>query len=248
MTDLTGTAVGNQMVQTLVDTSLVQALVGWPCTLFRVWTNLPYAVLGMQALAVQQTSCLTHELLKQNARLLLGGLNTDQAMVKQGQEVVEEQVDQVAVAALATPLPLVEVVLTPAGDGSSSSQGQAGVRAYPASSDATAQAEVLPPIEVAIRSVGEDKGFYFRGPERRLNLQAENLMEFAQLARQVDDETWGYHLRQGDYTHWFRTVIGDEVLCSASLDLEQATDVTPAESRERILSIIAERYPVLTTA
>ena len=49
-----------------------------------------------------------------------------------------------------------------------------------------------------------DKSFYFRGPEGKLNLRAQNLMLFLQLADGVDDETWLHHLRQGDYSGWFR--------------------------------------------
>jgi hypothetical protein len=46
---------------------------------------------------------------------------------------------------------------------------------------------------------GEDKSFYFRGPERALNLRAHNLLLFPQLDDGVDDATWLHHLRQGDY-------------------------------------------------
>ena len=42
-----------------------------------------------------------------------------------------------------------------------------------------------------------DRSFYFRGPEGKLNLRAQNLILFLQLAEGVDDETWLYHLRRG---------------------------------------------------
>jgi hydroxymethylpyrimidine pyrophosphatase-like HAD family hydrolase len=38
--------------------------------------------------------------------------------------------------------------------------------------------------------LGADKSFYFRGPEGALNLRAENLARFLELARGVDDATW----------------------------------------------------------
>jgi hypothetical protein len=46
--------------------------------------------------------------------------------------------------------------------------------------------------------LGPDKSFYFRGPDNRLNLRAQNLLTFLQMADGVDDETWRYHLRRGD--------------------------------------------------
>ena len=38
------------------------------------------------------------------------------------------------------------------------------------------------------------RSFYFRGPDRKLNLRAQNLKLFIQTAAGVDDETWLYHL------------------------------------------------------
>src|SRR5207248_8392326 len=39
------------------------------------------------------------------------------------------------------------------------------------------------------------RSFYFRGPENKLNLRAQNLMTFLQLADGVDDDTWTHHLK-----------------------------------------------------
>ena len=44
-----------------------------------------------------------------------------------------------------------------------------------------------------------DRSFYFRGPDRKLNLRAQNLILFVQLAEGVDDETWCFHWKNGDY-------------------------------------------------
>src|SRR5205085_10535135 len=41
--------------------------------------------------------------------------------------------------------------------------------------------------------------FYFRGPDGKLNLAAQNLRIFMQLGEGVDDVTWQFHLKQGDY-------------------------------------------------
>ena len=46
----------------------------------------------------------------------------------------------------------------------------------------------------------EDRSFYFRGTQGRLNLRAQNLALFLQIAEGVDDPTWLHHLRAGDYS------------------------------------------------
>ena len=51
--------------------------------------------------------------------------------------------------------------------------------------------------------LGEDLSFYFRGPSDKLNLRAQNLVMFMQIAAGVDDQTWAHHLRRGDYSRWF---------------------------------------------
>jgi hydroxymethylpyrimidine pyrophosphatase-like HAD family hydrolase len=87
-----------------------------------------------------------------------------------------------------------------------------------------------------------ERSFYFRGPEGKLNLRAQNLMLFQQLAEGVDDVTWLYHLRRGDYSRWFRDAIKDETLARIAEALETTSDITAAESRLRIKEAIAERY------
>jgi hypothetical protein len=47
-------------------------------------------------------------------------------------------------------------------------------------------------------SLGEDRSFYFRGPDDALNLRAQNLVLFIQISGGVDDLTWMHHLRRGD--------------------------------------------------
>lgn len=88
----------------------------------------------------------------------------------------------------------------------------------------------------------DDKCFYFRGPKRRLNLKAHNLMAFKQLADGVDDETWLYHLRRGDYSRWFLQVIKDEVLASKAKQVESNADLAPADSRRQIRECIDRLY------
>ncbi len=87
-----------------------------------------------------------------------------------------------------------------------------------------------------------DRSFYFRGPEGKLNLRAQNLVLFLQLADGVDDETWLYHLRQGDYSRWFREYIKDEDLAAETQTAEGLTNASPAESRALIKAAVERRY------
>ncbi|MEW6300415.1 MAG: HAD-IIB family hydrolase [Thermodesulfobacteriota bacterium] len=90
--------------------------------------------------------------------------------------------------------------------------------------------------------LGPDRSFYFRGPEGKLNLRAQNLVLFQQLAEGVDDETWLYHLRQGDYSRWLRETIKDNALADEVRRIEAAPHLSAAESRARLKAAIAERY------
>jgi hypothetical protein len=90
--------------------------------------------------------------------------------------------------------------------------------------------------------LGEDRSFYFRGPDGRLNLRAQNLELFVQIADGVDDATWEYHLQQHDVSRWFRTVIKDEALAQEAADIEARDNLTPAESRAGIREAIERRY------
>ena len=69
--------------------------------------------------------------------------------------------------------------------------------------------------------LNEDKRFYFRDPEAALNLRAQNLSIFLQLAAGVDDKTWLHHLRAGEYSAWFRGAIKDEDLAAEASAVER---------------------------
>lgn len=90
----------------------------------------------------------------------------------------------------------------------------------------------------------KDLSFYFRGPDNRLNLRAQNLMLFAQIAEGVDDATWEHHRRIRDYSGWFRRVIKDEELTREAADAESDPSLDAAESRRRIVEAIRRRYTV----
>ena len=86
------------------------------------------------------------------------------------------------------------------------------------------------------------QSFFFRGPQSKLNLRAQNLRSFLQLAAGVDDETWMFHLRRGDFSLWFKTVIKDEELARQAAQIESDQAASAEHSRERIREAVDSRY------
>jgi hypothetical protein len=84
--------------------------------------------------------------------------------------------------------------------------------------------------------------FYFRGVDRKLKLRAQNLSVFMQMADGVDDETWLFHLREGDISRWFRDVIKNPELAAEVQKLE-TPEASAAHSRAHVRSEIEKRYP-----
>ncbi len=87
-----------------------------------------------------------------------------------------------------------------------------------------------------------DRSFYFRGPEGKLNLRAQNLILFMQLADGVDDATWTHHLQNGDYTRWFQEHIKDKVLAEQAAALAERRELSARESRAELRAIIEKSY------
>jgi hypothetical protein len=87
-----------------------------------------------------------------------------------------------------------------------------------------------------------DRSFYFRGAQGKLKLRAQNLIWFMQLADGVDDETWQFHLRQGDYSDWFRTCIKDDGLAAEAEAIERQTQLSADDGRALIRDAIERRY------
>lgn len=87
-----------------------------------------------------------------------------------------------------------------------------------------------------------DRSFYFRGPEGKLNLRAQNLVMFLQLMDGVDEETWLYHLRRRDYSRWFLEEIKSDDLSAATADIEGRKRLSAAESRALIREEIQRRF------
>lgn len=60
----------------------------------------------------------------------------------------------------------------------------------------------------------------------------------------VDDETWLFHLTNGDYERWIRDAIKDASLAEQVHNVAQESELSPEESRQRIRSLIEDEYTV----
>jgi len=98
-----------------------------------------------------------------------------------------------------------------------------------------------PPRPSAEDGLDAGRSFYFRGPRQRLNLRAQSLALFNQLADGVDDETWLFHLRRGDYSRWMRAEIKDEALAAEIAGIEESPRAAPADSRAAVRAAIERR-------
>jgi len=90
--------------------------------------------------------------------------------------------------------------------------------------------------------LGTDRSFYFRGPEGALNLRAQNLTLFLQIADGVDDRTWEHHRRAGDYSRWLADAIKDPALAQEVAAVEEDAALDPRESRRRVAAAVTRRY------
>jgi hydroxymethylpyrimidine pyrophosphatase-like HAD family hydrolase len=84
--------------------------------------------------------------------------------------------------------------------------------------------------------------FYFRGPNNRHNIKAQNLAIFSQIAEGIDEETWLFHLRRGDYSRWFRDAVKDSYLAEQTARVERQYSLQPPETRNLIRGLIEARY------
>jgi HAD superfamily hydrolase (TIGR01484 family) len=93
-----------------------------------------------------------------------------------------------------------------------------------------------------------ERSFYFRGPNNKLNLRAQNLILFCQLAEGVDDATWDFHLRNGDYGKWFQSSINDESLASEARRICDLADLPASETKNLLLTAIKRDYTLASTS
>ena len=89
--------------------------------------------------------------------------------------------------------------------------------------------------------LGEDKSFFFRGADERLNLRAHNLTLFVELADGVDDPTWQWHRERGDYARWIADSIKDPELAAEVETIERST-MPSSEARQLLREAITRRY------
>ena len=90
-------------------------------------------------------------------------------------------------------------------------------------------------------NIGADRAFYFRGPDGKLSLKAQNLMTFMELGDGVDDATWQFHLDRGDYSTWLRTEIKDPALADEVTAIAEG-HLSAADSRAAVREAIEKRY------
>ena len=95
--------------------------------------------------------------------------------------------------------------------------------------------------------LSEERSFYFRGPEGKLNLRAHNLILFMDLADGVDDETWLFHLRRGEISHWLRRGIKDETLAGQAAAIERNPQLDATASRRKLRELIEATYTLPAT-
>lgn len=93
----------------------------------------------------------------------------------------------------------------------------------------------------------EERSFYFRGPDGKLNLRVQNLALFNQIAKGVDDDTWTFHLRNHDYSKWFKEFIKDDELSDETMMIESKKNISAQETRELICAAIEKRYTLPAT-
>jgi hypothetical protein len=87
-----------------------------------------------------------------------------------------------------------------------------------------------------------ERSFYFRGPHDEMNLRAQNLNTFVQLAEGIDEKTWLFHLKRHDYSNWLRNSLKDPELAEQIEIIESDENIKDGESRQRLKQIILDKY------
>ncbi|PZN34581.1 MAG: phosphoglycolate phosphatase [Proteobacteria bacterium] len=87
-----------------------------------------------------------------------------------------------------------------------------------------------------------ERSFFFRGPEGKLNLRAQNLIQFLELADGVDDETWTFHLRSGDIAAWVHEAVKDEALARQLAGIAGDESLDAATSRRKVREAVEATY------
>lgn len=88
-------------------------------------------------------------------------------------------------------------------------------------------------------NLGQSRSFYFRGRDSKLNLKAHNLLTFVQMADGVDDDTWLFHLQNGDVARWLRIEVKDPALAD---EVDAIVHEPASHSRIAVRKAIEKRY------
>ncbi len=96
-------------------------------------------------------------------------------------------------------------------------------------------------LKYAQGHLGEDTSFYFHGREGKLNLRAHNLILFLDMGDGVDEETWEFHRRRGDYSAWIRDKVKDSALANEVAAVE-ASDAAVKRARAQVRNAVQRRY------
>ena len=68
------------------------------------------------------------------------------------------------------------------------------------------------------------------------------------MAEGIDDKTWDYHLRAGDYSKWFRHQLRDKDLARETAEAEKDKTLSADESRKLVIDAVRRRYTAPATA
>lgn len=133
-------------------------------------------------------------------------------------------------------------------EGLSQKMGRAVVW-FPRTGEPPFSIEIIPPRGDRIRHRRKyaegnmrHNSFYFRGPDDRHNIRAQNLAIFLQIAEGIDEETWLFHLYRGDYSRWFRDAVKDPYLADQTEHIERRSGLPPIETRNLLRRLIDARY------
>jgi len=96
-------------------------------------------------------------------------------------------------------------------------------------------------------TLGEDRSFFFRGPDGAMRIRAQNLSMFLQVGDGVDRDTYLFHLRNGDFETWIRTSIKDDDLADEVANFAANHDLSIDEDRRLMRAAIEGRYTAPAT-
>jgi len=96
-------------------------------------------------------------------------------------------------------------------------------------------------------TLGEDRSFFFRGPDGAMRIRAQNLSMFLQVGDGVDRDTYLFHLRNGDFETWIRTSIKDDDLADEVANFAANDDLSIDEDRRLMRAAIEGRYTAPAT-